>query len=175
MLYNYGREPESDNIVNNCLTVSTLDAINHGMSKAYFITLLISVSILGCKKDKNGDDNSPIPLNTWKVGDNSYIASKILLNGSMFIATNDTQTVSVTFNNGSLPQTDGSIMVNRDGLSVAGCVGTNPTTDVYYSTGSDNVTATYSITNNKIAVTVPGVWAKNKKGDSLKISANLAQ
>jgi hypothetical protein len=130
---------------------------------------------MGCKKEDKNGDNDPIPLNTWKVGDNSYIASKIALNGAIFIATNDTQTVSVTFNNGSFPQTNGSVAVNRDGLSVAGCIGTNPVTDVYYSTGTDNVTVTYSITNNKIALSVPAVWAKNKKGDSLKISANLAQ
>jgi hypothetical protein len=150
------------------------------MKKLLLPAAALTLIFFACKKKGSGDDG-PAPVdgnNKWKVGESSYTASAMSVNGGLITATNDTQSVSVTFSDGSLPSANGTIPVSHafgTGLSIAVTEGTVPVHDIYYSTGKESKNATVTINNGKVTVSVPTVWAKNLKGDSLQVSANLIQ
>jgi hypothetical protein len=154
------------------------------MKKIILSLVVTSALFTACKKDD--DNGGGTTTNQWKIGPNTYtgttgatVQGNTLSNGSSNGTTASTFVVS--FN--TLPTTGGTYKIvaspsAADEILVTAGTG-SVTSGSFYGTVSNsaNATATVTVTDGKISVTVPSVWAKNLADatDSLQISGNLTQ
>lgn len=139
------------------------------MLSAAAMTLLFAA----CSKD---DDNGS--SNTWSVGSNSYTATTVTTNGPQLVANNGTKIVTATFTGSSLPTSGGSFAVVGAGMAaneVMVGVTDGTVNGTYVTTGTDNKTATVTVSGGKVKIVATDLRAKNTNGDSTTISLNITQ
>jgi hypothetical protein len=152
------------------------------MKKIILSLLVTSALFTACKKDD--DNGGGTTTNQWKIGPNTYtgttgatVQGNMVSNGS----SNGTTASSFVVSFNTLPTTSGTYKITSSPLAddeVSILAGTGSTTSgTFYASMDNSSTATVTVTDGKISVTVPPVWAKNMADvtDSLQISGNLTQ
>jgi len=147
---------------------------------------LATMAFSSCSKDDDGPDNHGLNTNTWMLGGKTYTAASVArITGNTALvgrdhpnSTGDVNQCSISF--GSFPLTSGSYSIGNvtgpNQIAPAALINEGGVDRVYVATGNDHLTAQVLVTNSKISVLIPEVWAKRLGGtDSLKLAANLIE
>jgi len=150
------------------------------------LVILFLFSNFMCSKDDN------VPASTWTVGTTSYTgngATRSTFSGYS-LSVDDGNNNAFTIHFPAFPSAGGSYTIAKysTGGNPSGTLASNQisvdaalsTNDEYLSTGSDNVTATVSVTDGKISVTFPACWAQHYSSggvapDSLQLSGTVVE
>ena len=159
------------------------------LPKKLMIVALASLSLVSCLTTK--DDPTPATTNSnWTVNGTKYTPDAVKRNDYVLLATQgDLMSVGgaginfvfktypkssgpykmVGFNvNGGQPANDNEVMVGVLGGDFKG--------GPFYSSPSANANAQVTVTNGKVHIVVPSVWASNiDKTDSVKIAADIVE
>ena len=135
--------------------------------KNFLIGLLLAISFCNCKKDNS---NPKIPADGWRVGTNVYSYDKCLRSNAnnSLVAFSSTSNMSIKF--ATLPTANGTYSivdhladVSANQLSFACSAGA----DTYYSL-TKSVSATVTVANGIITVTIPETDALSSDGLTVK-------
>ena len=157
-------------------------------------TLALSCLLFASCTKKSSSTPGPapatsIPSNGWKLGATSYNTAYAARIGTTTLTAFDaipsgsspgTNTCNVFFS--SLPTAGGTYtIVQYPGpplttTQIGVTAGLFATSTTYYSTGSDAITATVTVTGGKVKVEIPSVWVKNTTGaDSMKLTGTIIE
>jgi hypothetical protein len=165
------------------------------MKQALFTITALALIFSSCKK-KDATSASPtttptttIPANGWTLGTTNYTTAYAARVGSTTLTAFDaipsgsspaTNSCNVFFQ--AMPTTGGSYTIVQypgaplTATQIGVTAGLHTTSTTYYSTGSDAITATVTVTGGKIKVVIPSVWVKNTSGgDSLKLTGTVVE
>lgn len=162
--------------------------LRSNLTKKLMVAAIASVSLVSCLT--KSDD--PVPNKTggsWTFNGTNYTPDTVKRNDYVLIATYgnafDVGGAMINFVFKTYPKTSGTYKMvgfnvnggqpandNEVTVGALGDVKGGP----FYSSPSANANATVTVTNGKVHIVVPEVWATNiDKSDSVKISADIIE